>query len=125
MAKFAFGEEKLTIIDAQGCQIDLSLQEAVSLLYWLSDQKASLFRLSRHKNEPKEQLEVHLQEQDLVHLNTLQSAMPQLREHMPATNVFLSPMDAVTRHAIQLLEAFQIEYKIHPLLEDDNAFAQG
>jgi hypothetical protein len=125
MAKFAFGEEKLTIIDAQGRQVDLGLQEAVSLLYWLSDQKATLFRLSRHKNEPKEQLEVHLQEQDLVHLNTLQSAMPQLRERTPATNVFLSPMDAVTRHAIQLLEMFQIEYKIHPLLEDDNAFAQG
>lgn len=86
MAKFAFGEEKLTIIDAKGYQIDLSMQEAVSLLYWLSDQKAALFRLSRHEREPKKQPENLMQQQ---------------------------------------LEAFQIEYKIHPLLEDDNAFAQG
>lgn len=125
MAKFAFGEEKLTITDAQGRQIDLSPQEAVSLLYWLSDQKAALFRLSRHRSEPMEQLEIRLQEQDRVHLNALQAAMPQLQEVTPAANVFFAPMDAVTTHAIQLLEAFQIEYKIHPLLEDDNAFAQG
>jgi hypothetical protein len=85
MAKFAFGEEKLTIIDAKGYQIDLSMQEAVSLLYWLSDQKAALFRLSRHESEPKKEPEKHFQQ----------------------------------------LEAFQVEYKIHPLLEDDNAFAQG
>ncbi|GHO97121.1 hypothetical protein KSF_071690 [Reticulibacter mediterranei] len=85
MAKFAFGEEKLTIIDAKGYQIDLSMQEAVSLLYWLSDQKAALFRLSRHESEPEKQPEKHFQQ----------------------------------------LEAFQVEYKIHPLLEDDNAFAQG
>jgi hypothetical protein len=85
MAKFAFSEEKLTIIDAKGYQIDLSMQEAVSLLYWLSDQKAALFRLSRHESEPKQEPEKHCQQ----------------------------------------LEAFQVEYKIHPLLEDDNAFAQG
>ena len=85
MAQFAFGEEKLTIIDAKGYQIDLSMQEAVSLLYWLSDQKAALFHLSQHESKPMKQLE----------------------------------------NSFQQLEAFQIEYKIHPLLEDDNSFAQG
>jgi hypothetical protein len=34
-------------------------------------------------------------------------------------------MDLVTERAIELLKELQVEYKIHPLLEEDNAFSQG
>jgi hypothetical protein len=129
MTKFDFSNEHFSIVDAQGHRIDLSPQEAVELLQWLSDKKTMLLRLSQQdtdqRSSRREQIEIHLQQQHLIHLDALQAAIPQLQEHTPATNIFVSPVDSVSEHALQLLKAFQIEYKLHPLLEDDNAFAQG
>ena len=129
MTKFAFGDERLTIVDAQGHHVDLGPQDAVELLEWLSDNRTMLLRLSLQATEQRDskggQIEIHLQQQHLVHLDALQAAIPQLQKHTPAANIFMSPADAVTERALQLLNAFQIEYKIHPLLEDDSVFAQG
>lgn len=84
---------------------------------------------SLHDTEPlgsqMEQLEIHLLPQHLVYLEKLQAVIPQLQEFNPVTNIYISPADAVTERAIALLKEFEIEYKIHPLLEDSNEFAQG
>jgi flagellar biosynthesis/type III secretory pathway chaperone len=138
MTKFDFNEERLSIVDAHNQCVNLSPLEAVQLLEWLSARKTILSRLARRDNElldnlqdteplggQMEQLEIHLLPQQLVHLDELQAAMPQLQEHIPATNIYVSPIDAVTERAIALLKEFEIEYKIHPLLEDSNEFAQG
>jgi hypothetical protein len=129
MTKFSFSAKHLSIVDAQGHHVDLDPQEAVELLQWLSDRRTMLLRLSQQDTEQRdggrEQIEIRLQQQHLVHLDALQAAIPQLQEHTPAANIFVSPADSVTERAIQLLNAFQIEYKIHPLLEEDGVFAQG
>src|SRR5438067_1708954 len=137
MTKFDFNAERLSIVDAHNQCVALSPLEAVQLLEWLSAKKTMLLHLSQetesldrlHDTEPlggqMEQLEIHLLPQHLVHLDKLQAAIPQLQEHIPATNIYVSPADSVTERAIALLKEFEIEYKIHPLLEDSNEFAQG
>jgi hypothetical protein len=130
MTMFDFSEGKFSIVDAHNHHVKLSPQESLELLQWLSDRRTMLRRLSHQdagqKGGGKEQMEIHLQEHHLIHLDALQSAIPQLQEYAPSANIFISPADAVTERAIELLNAFQIEYKIHPLLEDDNSvFAQG
>jgi uncharacterized protein YecA (UPF0149 family) len=138
MTKFDFNDERLSIVDAHNQYVDLSPLEAVQLLEWLSARKTILLRLSQQETEPlesvhdteplgsqMEQLEIHLLPQHLVHLEKLQAAIPQLQEYISATNIYVSPADVVTERAIALLKEFEIEYKIHPLLEDSNEFAQG
>jgi hypothetical protein len=134
MTKFDFNEERLSIIDAHNQRVNLSPLEAVQLLEWLSARETILRHLahqdaSLQDTEPlggqMEQLEIHLLPQQLVHLDELQDAIPQLQEYIPAANIYVSPIDAVTERAIALLKEFEIEYKIHPLLEDSNEFAQG
>jgi len=138
MTKFDFNAERLSIVDAHNQCVDLSPLEAVQLLEWLSTRKTMLLHLSQtetyslgslHDTEPlggqMEQLEIHLLPKQLVHLDELQAAIPQLQEHIPATNIYVSPADTVTERAFALLKEFEIEYKIHPLLEDSNEFAQG
>jgi hypothetical protein len=130
MAKFDFSKKQLSIADDHGHSVTLSLQEAVELLEWLSDKRAMLPPPSPQQDKDqrrkiREQMEIHLQQQHLVHLDALKDAIPQLHESPSATSIFLAPADSVTERAIQLLEAYRIAYKIHPLLEDDNAFAQG
>lgn len=132
MTRFDFSDGRLSIVDAHRRQVSLSPLEALELFQWLSetDRRTLLLRLSLQDEEAKnggqEQIKIHLQQEQLEHLDVLRAAIPQLREHVPATNIFVSPADAVTERAIELLNEFQIEYKIHPLLEDDsNVFAQG
>jgi hypothetical protein len=132
MTTFDFSDGRLSIVDAHKRQVNLSPSEALELFQWLSesDRRTLLLRLSLQsedsKDDEKEQIKIHLQPQHLEHLDVLRAAIPELREHAPATNVFVSPADAVSERAIELLNEFQIEYKIHPLLEDDSSiFAQG
>jgi len=129
MTKFDFADGRLTIVDDQGHHVKLDPQEALELLQWLSDKRTMLLRLSLQDAEWRdsggEQIEIHLPQQHLVHLDALQDAIPQLQRYTPKANIFVSPADMVTERALQLLHAFQIEYKIHPLLEDDDVFAQG
>jgi hypothetical protein len=55
----------------------------------------------------------------------LKAAIPQARESVLTFNVLDVPIDLVTERALQLLKDFQVEYMIHPLLEEHDAFAQG
>ena len=129
MTRFDFSDGHLTIVDAQGHQVELDPLETLELLQLLSDQQIklppALLQTPAAKSGDKEQIEIHLQPQHMVHLSVLQAAIPRLQQHKPQGNVFVSPADAVSERAMQLLDAFQIEYKIHPLLDDDNVFAQG
>jgi hypothetical protein len=34
-------------------------------------------------------------------------------------------LETISEQALQLLKEYQIEYHIHPLLEDDDVYAQG
>ena|SRR5579884_2465210 len=123
MAKFDFSDKRLSIVDARGHRVELTSQEAIELLQLLSDKKTNLLRFSSH--DIHQEIAIHLRQPQFAYLDTLKAAIPQLQESLSATNVFVAPADAVTERAIQLLEEFRIEYKLHPLLEDDNAFAQG
>jgi hypothetical protein len=130
MAEFNFHDEKLVIVDTHDNSVELSPQEAAALLHWLSNRSTALLDLSHEdtnmRDRARRQVQIRLMEQHLMHLDALKAAIPQLQEHIPATNTFAAPVDAVTERAFQLLKAYQIEYKIHPLLDDtDDAFAQG
>ena len=123
MTRFDFSDKQLSIVDARGRCVELSPQEAIELFQLLSDKRTTLLRLASH--DIHQEIAIHLQQPQFAYLDTLKAAIPQLQESISATNVFVAPADAVTERAIQLLEEFRIEYKLHPLLEDDNAFAQG
>jgi hypothetical protein len=105
----------MTIIDNQ-TQIDLSSEEAQALWEWLSD---------RNDTSSEKQLEIHLYQEDLSHLDDLKAAIPGLHERGPIVKVFDARWDSVTKRALQLLKAYQIEYHVHPLLEDDDTYAQA
>ena len=128
MATFDFNDEKLSIVDVYDHRVDLSPQEALALLQWVSDNEELLLRLSQFSFRPEDtskgQIEIYVQ-QHPFHLDTLKAAIPQLQEHPSAAHTFVAPADSVTQHALELLNAFQIEYKLHPLLEDPDGFAQG
>ena len=128
MAEFNFRDEKILIVDAHDNSVELSPQEAVALLHWLSDRSALLdfsHEDTGKRDSTNKQILFRLMEQHLMYLDTLKAAIPQLQEHIPATNTFAAPVDSVTERAFQLLRAYQIEYKIHPLLDDTDVFAQG
>jgi hypothetical protein len=128
MAMFDFHDEMLSIVDEHGHCIELSLQEAIALLQWASNNQKLRFHLSEsstaQRDTEKGQIEINLQ-QHLLYLNTLKAAIPHLQQHPTMATTFVAPVDEVTQQALQLLKAFQIEYKVHPLLEDPNVFAQG
>ncbi|MBV9229420.1 MAG: hypothetical protein JOZ18_08910 [Chloroflexi bacterium] len=130
MTKFYFSDEQISIINAHGHRVDISPEEAIELLQWLSDKKTMLLHLSSYQDidereSGREQMEIYIQQQHQIHLDALKAAIPQLQEATPAGSIFIAPADVVTDRAIELLKAYQIEYHIHPLLEDDGAFAQG
>ena|SRR5947209_20219504 len=129
MAKFDFIRERVAIFDGSDHRLDLHPQEALDLLQWLSEHRDALFGLARQGSvqgqSREKRLEIHIYQENLEHVNTLKAAIPSLREHKPVIKVLDAPMDLVTERAIELLKELQVEYKIHPLLEEDNAFSQG
>jgi len=129
MAKFDFFSERVSIFDGSDHRLDLNPQEALDLLQWLSEHRDALYGLA-HQNAAQRQsrekrLEILIYQENLEHLDKLKAAIPGLHEHMPVIKVLDAPMDLVTERAIELLKELQVEYKIHPLLEEDNAFSQG
>ena len=120
MKKFEdLGDGGICITDSQA-QICLAPNEAYALWQWLSARK-DIFQT--HASE--KQLEIHLYQEDLSHLDELKAAFPDLHERGPIVKVLDARMDTVSERALQLLKDFQIEYHIHPLLEDDDIYAQG
>ncbi len=131
MASFDFTGEHLSIVDGYNQRVNLNPQEGLDLLQWLADKKDALLSLT-HQGAPQVQsrekrleLEIRLYQEDLEYLDRLRAAIPSLHESRSAVKVLDAYMDPVTQRAIQLLKELQLEYKIHPLLEDNDAFAQG
>jgi hypothetical protein len=131
MTSFDFTGEHLSIVDGYSQRVDLNPQEGLDLLHWLSDKRDALLNLTHQgaqqvqSREKRLELEIRLYQEDLEHLDKLRAAIPSLHESRSAVKVLDAYLDPVTERAIQLLKELQLEYKIHPLLEDNDAFAQG
>ncbi len=131
MASFDFTGEHLSIVDEYNQKVDLNAQEGLDLLHWLSDKRDAMLSLTYQgaqqvpSREKRLELEIRLYQEDLAYLDTLRAAIPSLHESRSAVKVLDAQLDPVTERAIQLLKELQLEYKIHPLLEDNDAFAQG
>jgi hypothetical protein len=129
MASFDFTGEHVSIVDGYNQRVDLTLREALHLLHWLSDRRNTLLGLTFHSvhrvQSGEKRLEIHLHQDDLEHLDALRRAIPGLRESGSALKVLDAQLDPVTERAIELLKELRLEYEIHPLLEDNDAFAQG
>jgi hypothetical protein len=128
MASFDFTGEHIAIVDGENNRVDLNAQEGLDLLHWLSDKRDAMLSIMRGANQVQsgeKRLEIRLYQEDLEHLDKLRAAIPSLHESRPAVKVLDAQLDPLTERAIQLLKELQLEYKIHPLLEDNDAFAQG
>lgn len=128
MARFDFNSKQVSIFDDFGHRMDLNPQEALDLLRWLADHRDTLYDLEFEgpagKQAGESLLEIHLYQEDQEHLDRLKAAIPALHERKPGM-ILDVPLDLVTERAIALLKELQLEYKIHPLLEEDSAFAQA
>jgi hypothetical protein len=131
MASFDFTGEHISIVDDDNSRVDLNLQEGLDLLHWLSDNRDAMLSLTHQgarqvqSREKRLELEIRLYQEDLEHLEKLKAAIPSLHESRSAVKILDAHLDPITERAIQLLKELQLEYKIHPLLEDNDAFAQG
>ena len=103
-------------------QMHLNPNEAFALWQWLSARKDAF---QSHANENQLELKIHLYQQDLSHLDELKAVIPDLQERGPVAKILDARLETVSEQALQLLKAYQIEYHIHPLLEDDDVYAQG
>jgi len=109
-------------ITADELRIQLTPGEAYALWQWLSARKDA-FQTHAHENQIE--LEIHLYQQDMSHLDELKAVIPDLHEHGSMAKIFDARLEAVSERALKLLKEYQIEYSIHPLLEDDDIYAQG
>ncbi len=129
MASFDFSNGRhIFISDSYSHGVYLNPQEALDLLQWLSDHKDALYSFTAvdTSRAPGEKLlEIHLHEEDLGHLDELKAAIPDLHERKPIVKVLDARWDTITERALQLLKEYQLEYVVHPMLEDHEAFAQG
>ena len=122
MTKFEDQSDGGVNITGNQAQIHLTPSEAYALWQWLSARKEAFQARSR---ENQLALKIHLYQDDLSHLDELKAAIPDLHERGPVVMVFDARLETVSDRALQLLKDFQIEYHIHPLLEDDDVYAQG
>jgi hypothetical protein len=103
-------------------QIHLNPGEAYALWQWLSARKDAF---QTHANENQIELKIHLYQQDLSHLEELKAVIPDLHERGPVAKILDARLETISEQALELLKEYQIEYHIHPLLEDDDVYAQG
>ena len=111
----------VSISDNQA-QIRLTPNEAYALWQWLSARKEAF---QARSGENQLELKIHLYQGDLSHLDELKAAIPDLHERGPVVKILDARLERVSERALQLLKDYQIEYHIHPLLEDDDVYAQG
>src|SRR5215472_13812985 len=86
----------MSITDNQ-THIHLTSQQAYALWQWLSDRQDALRTHSSGK-----QLEIHLYQQDLSHLDDLMAAIPDLHERGPIIKVLDARWESVSERALQL-----------------------
>lgn len=129
MTSFTFRGENVSICDEFGNIAVLNPLEALNLLQWLNEQGDTLLSTAQQaidKGQTTEQeLEIHLYQENLSHLDELKAALPSLHEYRPPAKVLSVPLEEVTTRAIKLLKELQLEYRIHPMLEDSDVFAQA
>jgi hypothetical protein len=122
MKKFEDQSDGGISISGNEVQIRLTPSEAYALWQWLSARKDAF---QAHASEKQLELKIHLYQEDLSHLDELKAVIPDLHERGPVVKVLNAPLETVSDRAMQLLKEFQIEYHIHPLLEEDDVYAQG
>jgi hypothetical protein len=122
MKKFEDQSDGGIRITENDVQIHLIPQEAYALWQWLSARKDA-FQTHAHENQIE--LKIHLYQQDLSHLDELKAAIPDLHERGSVAKILDARLETVSEQALHLLKEYQIEYHIHPLLEDDDVYAQG
>jgi hypothetical protein len=129
MTSFNFRGDQISICDEHDNKAVLNSLEALDLLQWLSDNRGALLSLAQQAANrgqfTEKQLEIHLYQENLSYLDELIAAIPSLHEFRPPAKVLSVPLEEVTERAIELLKELQLEYRIHPLLEDNDVFAQG
>ena len=129
MTGFNFRGDQILIRDEHDNKAVLNSLEALDLLQWLSDNRDALLSLAQQAANrgqfTEKQLEIRLYQENLSYLDELIAAIPSLHEFRPPAKVLSVPLEEVTERAIELLKELQLEYRIHPLLEDNDVFAQG
>lgn len=129
MTSFNFRGDQISICDEHDDVAVLNPLEALDLMQWLSDKRDVLLSLAQQAANrgqfTEKQLEIHLYQENLSYLDELIAAIPSLHEFRPPAKVLSVPLEEVTERAIELLKELQLEYRIHPLLEDNDVFAQG
>jgi hypothetical protein len=116
----------LTLYGPEG-RMTLPYDEAYHLLAWLYSQQSTLNKLIQEDmdQQGEQHLTIRLYQDDLSHLDELKAAIPSLEERKPAVKVLDARWDRVSERALQLLKELQLEYSVHPMLLDDEIFAQG
>ena len=122
MKKFEDQSDGGITITSNEVQIHLAPNEAYALWQWLSARKDVL---QSHASEKQLELKIHLYQEDLSHLDELKAVIPALQERGPVAKILDARLETISEQALQLLKEYQIEYHIHPLLEDDDVYAQG
>ena len=122
MKKFEDQSDGGVSISDNQAQIHLAPNEAYALWQWLSARKEAF---QARSGENQLELKIHLYQGDLSHLDELKAAIPDLHERGPVVKILDARLERVSERALQLLKNYQIEYHIHPLLEDDDVYAQG
>ncbi|HZU66287.1 MAG TPA: hypothetical protein VFA09_03345 [Ktedonobacteraceae bacterium] len=127
---FTLDGKNVLIRDQNGNVAVLNPLEALNLLQWLSKHNNILLSTARQSisevQNAEQELEIHLYQENLDHLDELKAALPGLHEYRPPARVLSIPLEEVTERAIEMLKEFQVKYWIHPLLEeDDDVFAQA
>jgi hypothetical protein len=122
MKKFEDQSDGGISITGNEVQIHLAPNEAYALWQWLSARKDAF---QAHSSEKQLELKIHLYQEDLSHLDELKAVIPDLHERGPIAKILDARLEKVSEQALHLLKEYQIEYHIHPLLEDDDVYAQG
>jgi hypothetical protein len=106
----------IRLTDHRQNQLSLTPEETYSLWQWLSAHDD--FFQGKH-------LEIHLYQEDLEHLDDLKAVIPEIHERGPILKVLDAKWETVSERALQILKEFQIEYLIHPMLEENDTYEQG
>ena len=129
MTSFNFRGEQISIRDEHDNIAILNPLEALDLLQWLSNKRDILLSAAQQAanrgQSTEKELEIHLYQENLSYLDELIAAIPSLHEYRPPAKVLSVRLEEVTERAIALLKELQLEYRIHPMLDDNDVFAQG
>src|ERR1700694_1896361 len=103
MARFDFVSKHVSILGDSDQGVELSPQEALDLLHWLSDHRDTLFGLAYQETTQgqsgEKQLEIHIYQENMDQLDKLKAAIPDLHERKPAVKVLAVQMNLVTERA--------------------------